>query len=348
MSGPPRNPELERMLIDVLRASDSVADRAEAWAVYADWLLGVGEPVGEWLAASLRADDETEAAAPIRAQLGEIEAATRFRLVDNDLADLSEVPELSRIAELTWERGFITSAAVRCRTFRPWDSELLGHTPDRLLDVVLRSASSRLLHTLELDTCVFAAVGSRHADLWSLLAALPGPLPLRSLVLGCPDVELHVRAEPLARVPELTELELSAGALSVSEPLELPKLTRLRLRVGSPAPSSLGRPFAPPGFGPARVETFATVFESERLPGLRRLELNCVDVGQSLVERLVASSALARLDRLHIENANEALIAALLRERGRFGHLRDFVISGPGLSPNAIAAVRELGWTLQT
>ena len=82
MEPPPRNRELEQLVIDVLRTTaDDSPDRHAAWQVYADWLLGHGEPVGEWLAASLRADDRGEAAAPIRARLHEIAAATRFRLV---------------------------------------------------------------------------------------------------------------------------------------------------------------------------------------------------------------------------------------------------------------------------
>lgn len=350
------------MLIDVLRSTPVESpDRHEAWQVYADWLLGLGEPVGEWLAASLRADDGGEAAAPIRAALHEIEAACRFRLVDLELADLSEVPELARIADLTWERGFITTAAVHCRKFRAFDSELLGHTPDRLLDVVLRSPSAAMLHRLELDAHRFAAVGSRVGSFSQLLAALPDDLPLRSLALGDLESEAHsdhrvdasmqLRAQSFARVPQLEELSLQATKLCVSEPLALPKLARLSVRVEQPASTEQRRtrrrmlepPPPPPPLGASKLEDLALLCDGSGLPALVELSLALEGVADRVTELLLDSPLPDRLSRLRLEHLTEVGAAAICRSPQRVAHLSRFEVVGTQLPESLVAALRALG-----
>jgi hypothetical protein len=362
MSRLPRNRELEHMLIDVMRSTPVESpDRHEAWQVYADWLLGLGEPVGEWLAASLRADDGGEAAAPIRAALHEIEAACRFRLVDLELADLSEVPELARIAELTWERGFITSAAVHCRKFRAFDSELLGHTPDRLLDVVLRSPSAAMLYRLELDMHRFTAVGSRVASFTRLLAALPEDLPLRSLVLGDlesdaysdarVDTSMHLRARSFARVPQLMELSLHATKLRVSEPLTLPKLARLSVRVEQPALAELRRgrrrtlepPPPPPPPGASKLEDLVLLCDGSGLPALLELSLALEGLADQMIALLLDSSLLDRLSVLRLEHVTEVGAAVICRSPQRVAHLSRFEIVGTQLPESLVAGLRALG-----
>jgi hypothetical protein len=358
MSRLPRNRELEHMLIDALRSTPVESpDRHEAWQVYADWLLGLGEPVGEWLAASLRADDGGEAAAPVRAALHEIEAACRFRLVDLELADLSEVPELARIADLTWERGFITTAAVHCRKFRDFDSELLGHTPDRLLDVVLRSPSAAMLHRLELDTHRFVDMGSRVRDFSLLLAALPEDLQLRSLVVGDLDSPTHSRADgamqlgarSFVRLPELVELSLQATALRLTEPLASQGLARLSVRVGKPAPIQprRGEGWHPPA---PRAEPFTPKFEDLELlcdgsgvPALRELSLALEGLADRVTELLLDSPLLDRLSLLRLEQLTEVGAVAICRSPQRVAHLSRFEVVGAQLPESLVAALRALG-----
>lgn len=357
MSRLPRNRELEHMLIDVLRSTPvESADRHEAWQVYADWLLGLGEPVGEWLAASLRADDRGEAAAPIRAALHEIEAACRFRLVDLELADLSEVPELARIADLTWERGFITTAAVHCRKFRDFDSELLGHTPDRLLDVVLRSPSAAMLHRLELDTHRFVDMGSRVADFSLLLAALPEDLSLRSLVVGDLDSPTHSQADgtmqlgarSFARLPKLVELSLQATVLRLTEPLALHELARLRVRVGKAARIERRRGhwgLPPPSVAPTtpKFEDLALLCDGSGLPALVELSLALEGVADQVIARLLDSPVLARLSLLRLEHVTEVGAVAICRSPDRVAHLSRFEVVGAELPESLVAALRALG-----
>jgi hypothetical protein len=349
MSRLPRNRELEHMLVDVLRSTPVESpDRHEAWQVYADWLLGLGEPVGEWLAASLRADDGGDAAAPIRAALHEIEAACRFRLVDLDLADLSEVPELARIADLTWERGFITSAAVRCRQFRAFDSELLGHTPDRLLDVVLRSPSAAMLHRLELDTHRFVAVGSRVGDFSQLLAALPEDLPLRSLELGDLDSAMQLGAVSFAHLPQLCDLSLRANELHLTEPLVLQRLVRLSVRV---EPSSLaearvrGRASVPPPGAAPSFEQLAPLCDAlgDGLPALVELSLALHGAADRMIAALLDSPLLDRLTVLRLEHLTEAGAAAICRNPQRVTRLERFEVFGIELPQPLVAALRALG-----
>jgi hypothetical protein len=351
MSRLPRNRELEHMLIDVLRSTpDDSPDRHEAWQVYADWLLGLGEPVGEWLAASLRADDGGEAAAPIRAALHEVEAACRFRLVDLELADLSEVPELARIADLTWERGFITSAAVHCRKFRAFDSELLGHTPDRLLDVVLRSPSAAMLHRLELDTPSFDATGSRVRYFSQLLAALPEDLPLRSLALGDFHSELSLRAADFVHLPCLVELHLRGTYLGFTEPLALPDLARLSLRVGRPPATEPrpGRTAVMVNPGPVldpriRVKRLAPLCDASALPALVELTLALGGLTDKVLAMLLDSPLLDRLSVLRLEHLSEAGAAAICRSPQRFAKLSRFEVVGAALPASSVTSLRALG-----
>lgn len=357
MSRLPRNRELEHMLIDVLRSTSVESlDRHEAWQVYADWLLGLGEPVGEWLAASLRADDGGEAAAPIRAALHEIEAACRFRLVDLELADLSEVPELARIADLTWERGFITTAAVHCRKFRDFDSELLGHTPDRLLDVVLRSPSAAMLHRLELDTHRFVDIGSRVADFSQLLALLPEDLSLRSLVVGDLDSSTHAQADgaivlgapSFARLPKLVELSLQATTLRLTEPLALRELTRLSVRVGKPARVERRRGHwgpPPPSVVPAtpQFEHLAPLCDGSGLPKLVELSLALDGLSDRVTELLLDSPLLDRLAVLRLEQLTEVGAAALCASPQRVAHLSRFEVVGIQLPESLVTGLRALG-----
>jgi hypothetical protein len=295
---PPRNRELERLVIDAVRASEVGSPaRHEAWQVYADWLLSLGEPVGEWLAVSLRADDQSDAAAPVRAALDEIERACSFRLVDLALADLSEVPELARIADLTWERGFITSANIRTREFRAWDSELLEHTPDRLLEAVLRSPSACMLHGLRIDANAFRVKGSRHPTVAALIASFEEPLVLRALELGDGSDALHLDTGMLERVPELVTLrlvtnqaghkhdELREQLAILSHPRVLPSLGELSLCF------ALG--------GDPAAEYIA---EAPLLERLRRLRVDHVtDIGAELI--IAQRDRFARLDRFELRHA---------------------------------------------
>jgi hypothetical protein len=294
---PPRNRELERLVIDAVRASEVGSPaRDEAWQVYADWLLSLGEPVGEWLAVSLRADDQSDAAAPVRAALDQIERACSFRLVDLALADLSEVPELARIADLTWERGFITTASIRTREFRAWDSELLEHTPDRLLEAVLRSPSACMLHSVRVDAHSFRVEGSRHSTVAAVLASFEEPLALRVLELGDGSDAVRLNSGMLERVPELVTLRLVSNQAGhkhdelreqlaiLSQPGLLPAVTELSLCF------ALG--------GDPAAETIA---EAPLLDRLRKLRIDHVtDIGAELI--IAQRDRFARLERFELRH----------------------------------------------
>ena len=329
---PPRNPELEGIVIEALRTTEVGSPaRREAWAVYADWLLSRGEPVGEWLAASLHFDAGDGVAAPVRARLGDIERATRFRLVDLELADLSEVPELERIAEFTWERGFITNAVFRGPEFRAWDSELLGHTPDRFLAVVLASPSAYMLHELELELPMFRATGARYASFAELLADLDEPLALRRLVvLGGMVMEFH--GTELAAMPELIDFRW-LGSAYIDEPLssaslrslelhsatkagdfpslgssDLPALERLVLRSGPREPTRHRRQQF---HVPQLSKTFA--------PRLRELELDVEGDYDMILEQLANTAQFAQLERVVLVGVSERGAQTILDKMADLG-----------------------------
>lgn len=290
---PPRNRELERLVIDTMRTTDVGApERHEAWQVYADWLLSLGEPVGEWLAVSLGADDASDAAAPVRAALDEIERACSFRLVDLALADLSEVPELARIADLTWERGFITTANIRTREFRAWDSELLGHTPDRLLEAVLASPSASMLHGLRVDTNRFDFKGSRYDSVAALLATFAEPLALRELEIGEGSDGLRTSRAMLERLPELVSLRMTSNQAGH-------KHDELR-------------------------EQLAALSQPGLLPMLTQLELRCASGGDTVAAQLASAPLLERLRRLRIDHVTDIGAELIVAQRDRFTQLDRF------------------------
>ena len=299
-------------MIDAVRATSvGSPERHEAWQVYADWLLSLGEPVGEWLAVSLRADDASDAAAPVRAALDEIERACSFRLVDLALADLSEVPELARIADLTWERGFITTANIRTREFRAWDSELLGHTPDRLLEAVLDSPSATMLHSLRVDTHSFKAKGSRHATVAALLASFEQPLALRELELGDGSDGLIVRASMLTQLPELVSLRLVSSQAGH-------KHDELR-------------------------EQLAVLSQPRLLPALVELELRCWSGGDPVAEHLASSPLLERLRRLRIDHVTDVGAELIVAQRDRFAKLDCFELRNVEITQPWSRALAAIG-----
>jgi hypothetical protein len=310
---PPRNRELERLVIDVVRATDvgSADHHNEAWQVYADWLLSLGEPVGEWLAVSLRADDASDAAAPVRAKLHEIERACSFRLVDLALADLSEVPELARIADLIWERGFITSATIRTREFRAWDSELLEHTPDRLLEVVLRSPCAVMLHQLRVDACSFVAVGSRYRSVAALIADFDEPLALRGLELGDGNDALSLEPGVFERLPELSTLRIASNQAGH-------KHAKLR-------------------------EQLALITDLDQLPALAELDLRLLAGGDQAAEALAQSPRVERLRALRIDHVSDIGAELIIAQRDRFGSLERFELCHAELSQPWSRALAAIG-----
>lgn len=313
MDRPPRNRELERLVIDALRATPvGSPERCDAWQVYADWLLSLGEPVGEWLAVSLRADDASDATAPIRAALDEIERACSFRLVDLALADLSEVPELARIADLTWERGFITTANIRTREFRAWDSELLEHTPDRLLAAVLASPSANMLHTLRVDALGFSAKGSRYATVAALLAAFDEPLALRELELGAQHSNEGVQLSRamLERLRELVSLRLIANQADKRDTLR---------------------------------EQIVLLSQPGLLPMLSELQLRCWSGGDPAAEQLACSPLLDRLRRLRIDYVSDFGAELIIAQRDRFARLERFELHHVEISQPWSRALAAIG-----
>jgi hypothetical protein len=309
---PPRNRELERLVIDAVRATDVGApERHEAWQVYADWLLSLGEPVGEWLAVSLGADDASDAAAPVRAALDEIERACSFRLVDLALADLSEVPELARIADLTWERGFITTASIRTREFRAWDSELLGHTPDRLLQAVLASPSACMLHSLRVDAHTFKAKGSRYSTVAALIAEFEQPLALRVLEIGEGIDALGLSQVLLERVPELVALRVVSNQTGH-------KHDELR-------------------------EQLAVLSQPGLLPMLVELELRCFAGGDPSAEQLASSPLLERLRRLRIDHVTDVGAELIVAQRDRFAKLERFELRNAEITQPWSRALAAIG-----
>lgn len=361
---PPRNPELEGIVIEALRttAVDSPA-RREAWEVYADWLLSHGEPVGEWLAASLRADAGGEVAAPVQARLGTIERATRFRLVDLELADLSEVPELERIFDFTWERGFITEARVRAHEFRAWDSELLGHTPDRFLAVVLGSPSASMLHALTLYGPVFGAVGARFGSLAELVAASREPLALRSLKMI--SVDDPFEAQALASMPALDRLELAGVEAELLEPLVSATLRRIVLLTSASSPAAVTSLAAS---RLAALERLSLVFDGAAdrrsvegrelgdldglwtgsfAPRLRVLELGVPPRAPALVAGLARSPLLDRLECLRIGSVDDDAARELLEHGERLRAVAKLELRSRGLAPALAAALAEAGFRVQ-
>ena len=199
-----RNPALEQAIV-------AARDDRRAWAVYADWLLGHGDPLGERINLSLAE--------------GEGEASDEGGSAPLDTASLPIVAEPGVV--LGWQHGLL----ARLRWMHPRSE---AEAIDRFA-ALLTSSAARLLSTIEI-----AIDDHEDYDVAPLLARLAasGPLPaLRELIVRDFDVLGHSSSfvgigdlsPVLLACPNLRTLHVRGAAIRFGKPLQHAQLERLCL-----------------------------------------------------------------------------------------------------------------------
>lgn len=321
-----------------------VSDRADrhAWAVYADWLLARGDPLGERINVSL-------ACGPASAPLDQPDE------LDAPLAELAGEPGVAFV----WQHGLL----ARLRWTHPRSE---SQAIDRFA-ALLTSSAARLLSGIEV-----AVDDHDDLDVGPLLARLAasGPLPaLRELVVRDFDVLDHSSSfvgigdlsPVLLACPNLRTLHVRGAAIRFGKPLQHATLERLCLEGDALSRSSFATIVAAAlprlrslelwlgtrWIGSATTrELLERLGHGRGLPALEQLGLRNSEVSDDIVAAMPRWPLLARLHELDLsmgtlgDHGGRAILANL----SRFGHLRRLDLDHNYLSAElASALVAALG-----
>lgn len=287
-----------------------MADRDDrrGWAVYADWLLAEGDPLGERINLALAQADE--------------QVREPLEPLDEPLASLAREPGTA----LAWQYGLL----ARVRLTHPRSE------PEALerLTTLLTSSSARLLAGIEI-----AIDDHDDHDVGPLLACLAaaGPLPaLRELVVR--DFDVLDRSSSFVGIgdlspilhacPNLQVLHVRGAAIRFGKPLRHPTLKRLCLE----------------GDALSRT-TFATIVDAT-LPRLRSLELwlGTRWIGSAttreLLERLGHGRGMPALEQLGLRDSEVSDdIASAMPSWPLLAHLRELDLSMGTLGDHGARAI---------
>jgi uncharacterized protein (TIGR02996 family) len=229
-------------------------DDADAWAVYADWLTSVGEPLGELISLELQIEAAVAMRRPISPALASRYAELSSgpaRRADGPLAKLLATPDATRSLALEWRRGHPYLARIATDSLRLTNELLAGlmatrgptllnslsvtfsaqHDETGALEFTGGSTASRL-RALDIDGWTFSRSARPLADL-TLDLADTWPR-LESLRIRCP----HVRLAALAH-SRLRNLTISLRRAFDPDPIQhlasarLPALEDLQLFLGA-------------------------------------------------------------------------------------------------------------------
>ncbi len=243
------------------------------------------------------------------------------------------------ILELDWHLGFI----VRARVVEPAVLE-----SGAIVETLLAHPSGSRLRALSVDA---ATDWGRYEGFEPVVAALRTPSLLTTLTLDTNDELLHCRigdagailtAQRHLRVVALNGSEIRLGPL----PPALMSLIVQSRALGGDAPEQLATAPAPRlerlelWLGPEEpIEPVELVplLTPERLPVLRHLRLPFARAPEALLEVLLASGLLPRLETLDLSrcHADDASGQRLLRDAASFAHLDRLDLRWNHLSPSA-------------
>jgi uncharacterized protein (TIGR02996 family) len=334
-----RNPELERAIVE---RPDDVA----AFSVYADWLEANGSPRGELIQLALRAEAEPSLGAQVDAFL-----------TANADALLGELPDYAAYDDSTliWRRGFIYKAKLSS------DSSVA-----KLLEQILIHPSGRFL--AELAIGMNGDSGDVGLDDVLDVLSWAAPAALRSLFLGdfmYPDdceMSWYLHGDtvpPWRALANLRTLIVQGGSFALGD-IELPLVEHAEFRTGGlstesaqsiaaarwPKLERLDVWFGMDDYGGnASLDDVRALLARRDLPNLRHLALANSPEADTLVELLVSSPLLARLEVLDLSKGtlgNEGALV-MLAQRERFAHLRRIDVSRSYLGDTTLESLRGLG-----
>jgi uncharacterized protein (TIGR02996 family) len=332
--GAPPVHDLERSIVE--RPDDH-----QAHLVYADLLMGEGDPRGELIAAHVELERKPN----------DRVIARRAKAILDDHADVL-IGDLEPLIELGvdvhWRLGFIDRAEVDL----PFDADessageaailstLLGHPSVRHLRD-LRVTRARISEEQEpaLDPLVEAIVRDAPETLWTLWlrAGRDAALENGDLAFNIPGLRsLRLRVEELHAAsidaPSLETLVvedfLSTAVLRAIAAAQWPRLAKLDLWLDELAPF---------------VEILP-ICSARIFPALKSLHLTGQRIGDDLIGQLLGSSIVEGLEVLDLSQGSltDGVVEELLASRMRLARLRRLDLSRNQFSEEGLAALRAL------
>lgn len=324
-------PKLARMV------EDEAGDDTGAIEVYADWLLGQGDPRGELAAIQLKL-----AGAPKDKALRAAEKALFKTHRDRLLGKLAPFQDL---AKLTWRAGFIDAARV-ANTYDRYDDDdedAQGKEIEKLLENLLDEPSARFLRELTVGIITF--VDNDYGGVAKLIGKRYLPA-LRSLFLGDfegEETEISWsdlgNLEPMyAAMPNLRRLKLRSGEMKLGA-IVLPHLERFDIETGGLDPKS-ARAIASARWpslrelsiqvgterygGTTQLKDLQPILDGVGLPRLRHLGLTNLEYTDAVIAPLAGSKILPQLESLDLSLGvmSEDGARALYRYQNAFAHLK--------------------------
>ncbi len=352
---PPSNPEMEA-------AIEQNLDDANAYLVYADWLQGKGDPLGELIVLQHRGATTGDAS---------VMAAANAMLKKNHahffgaLSTFEEGGENE--LELVWHHGFIKSAKMSWAAF---DEE--GDGAERAgedLEALLSLPAARFIQKLELGP-VPSEEEMDMSPLMKAFEARQGPRTLRELYF-CDTGDWDISGtrtgmlSALQFFPKLEKLTLRAGAIDLPTNLALPELKSLTLETGgltkeaiksvgamkTPNLESLELWFGDPNYGASGgIKDVAPIFAASGWPKLQHLGLmNCPFV-DDIAAALPKAKVLKQLTSLDLSMGCLADddIDVMVANKEAFAHLEKLNLDDNALTdaskPKVSALAREVNF----
>ncbi|MFV8754878.1 WGR domain-containing protein [Nannocystaceae bacterium ST9] len=350
-----RNPELEQAIFDE-------PGNRQAWAVYADWLQGQGDPWGERLSLALtynqaKGPDKTK----IKKAIDKLDEDQREYFLSKSFAKLMKADDFEQVAKLEWEYGFIVGARVAAPEF-----EWSGTSPDTILRALVKSPAARFLRSLTIGLIDFdyPVDVSKGVDAICKAGTLGA---MRDLFVGdfeYPDeqeiswVEAGSVENALLVMPNLRSLHVRGGGIGLGKTFEHDKLETLLIETGglpAAAVKALGKCRLPnlrkmevwfgreEYGGNGTIKMLEPMFSGEGLPKLVHLGLMNSEFENEIAKKLARSPLLAQVKTVDLSmgTLHDVGGKAILDAADSFKHLEQLNLDHNYLSETMAKALKK-------
>jgi uncharacterized protein (TIGR02996 family) len=317
-------------------------DDPAGYLVYADYLQTQGDPRGELIVLAHRNGDLTD----------EHKASLLGRFADAK-------PDTF---ELEWQLGFIKSATIGWEMFGGEDEDDPSHAQ---LAAFLALPAARFLQKLRLGPTAH----DEELSMDELAIAIDEARPpcLRTLYLGdTSDWDISstsTRMPHSASIPQMRELTIHGGQVTLDEEIDLPNLTSFTVETGGldaaslsaiatarwPKLESLEIWFGDPNYGASGgVDDIKQILAGTDLPALRHLGLRNCSFADELATALAVAPILPRLRSLDLSmgNLSDRGMTTMLDAKQAFAHLETLNVDDNALSSTSWPAARDLAKTV--
>lgn len=353
------NPQLESLILE------DPNDPAP-YLVYADWLLGQGDPRGELIAVqhALRhqhrsrhiaydrlVDPPSGRSAPPLSNSAELEALERALFVRHGAEWLGPLSRENSHVRLRWRLGFVAEASFRMA------AGVFDQERNLILELLQRPVA-RLLRSLRVDLSLSPFQIEFCRFRWLDHQRSIERLNIISGGYFTPRTKPQLEVAQLAHTfPRLRSLRLIPRHAMNLRGIDFPGLRSLEIiDISSPDPwTGIGDAVLPElsslsleGSGAGNTNLaphLAPMFRTDGKTQLKRLRLAQFIDGNTLLELLAEWPVIRRLELLDLSGClvTDRGVDAVLRNADRFHHLRELVIPRERLSPDRERALEALG-----